>query len=51
MCDRTRRQRMHGLWQQAWPEGTWLLATTDEVDLGTWWQYSGGQLQTVALFG
>jgi hypothetical protein len=49
--DRARRQRIHGLWQQAWPEGTWLLATTDEVQQGTWWRYSAGQLHMVVLFG
>ncbi len=45
-----RRKRIHGLWQQAWPEGTWLLATTDEVQQDTWWQYRNGAVQAVHLF-
>jgi hypothetical protein len=45
-----RRDWLNRLWQQAWPGGSWLLATTDEVQEGTWWQYSVGQLQAVRLF-
>jgi hypothetical protein len=37
-----RRDWIHALWQQAWPEGTWLLATTDDVQQGVWWQYHHG---------
>jgi hypothetical protein len=48
--DRARRQRIHGLWEQTWPQGTWLLATTDEVAQGTWWRYANGPLQAVQLF-
>ncbi len=46
-----RRDWFNRLWQQAWPLGTWLLATTDEVEQGTWWQYRTGQLRTVHVFG
>ena len=35
---------------QALGEGTWLLATTDEVAQGVWWQYAARQVQAVALF-
>lgn len=48
--DAERRKRIHGLWQHAWPNGTWLLATTDEVQQGVWWQYAQGAVQAVQLF-
>ncbi len=49
--DAERRQRIHRLWQQAWPAGSWLLATTDEVAQAVWWQYRTGQLRMVHVFG
>ena len=49
--DADRRKRIHRLWQQAWTQGTWLLATTDEVQQGVWWQYAQGSVQAVSLFG
>jgi len=48
--DADRRKRIHRLWHQAWPDGTWLLATTDEVEQGVWWQYRDGAVQAVSLF-
>jgi hypothetical protein len=51
VCDAERRKRIHRLWQQAWPAGSWLLATRDEVEQGVWWQYRTGQLRTVHVFG
>ena len=48
--DPARRQWIHRLWQQAWPEGTWLLATVEEVAQGIWWQSAAGQVKAVQVF-
>jgi len=46
-----RRDWIHALWQQVWPQGTWLSATTDEVEQGVWWQYRQGEMLAVYVFG
>jgi hypothetical protein len=45
-----RRDQIHRWWQDAWPDGTWLLATVDEVQQGVWWQAAAGHLQAVHVF-
>ena len=45
-----RRDRIHRLWQRAWPDGQWLLATDAEVPADRWLLYQTGTLQAHHLF-
>ncbi len=45
-----RRDRIHALWQHAWPDGHWLLATEADVHANTWQTYRAGSLTEQPLF-
>jgi len=45
-----RRDRIHRLWQRAWPDGRWLLATDAEVSADRWHLYHAGTLHEYQLF-
>jgi hypothetical protein len=39
-----RRDQIHRWWQDVWPDGTWLLATVDEVQQDRWTYYHQGTM-------
>ncbi len=45
-----RRDRIHRLWQRAWPDGQWLLATDADVHADRWQLYRAGTLRAHQLF-
>ena len=45
-----RRDRIHALWQQAWPDGQWLLTTEADLHADRWLAYAGGMLCERPLF-
>jgi hypothetical protein len=45
-----RRDRIHALWQQAWPDGQWLLTTEADMHADTWLAYQAGSLTERSLF-
>ncbi len=45
-----RRDRIHRLWQRAWPDGQWLLAIDADVPADRWLHYRAGTLREHHLF-
>ena len=45
-----RRDQIHRWWQAVWPDGTWLLATVDEVQQDCWTKFERGQVREHDLF-
>ena len=45
-----RRDRIQTLWQQAWPDGHWLITTEADLLHDRWLDYQHGRLRERHLF-